>query len=607
MTDIETTNSKPFEIALVLAGAVACGSYLAGFLDHLLDTLDAWEEAKKGGDTEVPQHQVKIKVIAGASAGGMSAAIFIREAFRRAKLRREGQPVNSEDSLLKKAWVESIDISDLLKNQDLKEGSVVESLLDCTRIDEVAKEILCDGSNYPEWEHIPYFDAEIKAYLTLTNLKGLSYKLRFTSDTNSGHQFINHADYEYFEFSEEVFKSSKKDWNNEWEKLKKRAIATGAFPIALKPREINGRCYDFYKNRLKEEGRGLDEHLDVNKDGDFSFYAIDGGTINNEPFDLAKSVWATVDGNEEFQDQGKFTLGENCVIMVDPFPGEGILETHSKSSRWFYSFIPDLISTLLNQSRFRVEEIREWSKMEEGTRFLVMPRKEENGQISSKPLKGGFLGGFGGFFSKKFREHDYELGKANCKSFLENYLTLPAKPKLKNKRDHGEPQTGVAKGNSSEVSYQNDIFGKLPESLIFHNQNELDVFPLIYSTPEIKKSKFETNADCKIDSNKFKEIKKGIWRRLTQIIWKLPLSIKILNISFIAWIPIIYLLVTNPWFGKWGNQIHTDLKFVLDFFSAGFILVGLILWYVKRKIYNKLVLELEESMRLWGVYDEYKS
>lgn len=587
MTDIETTKQKPFEIALVLAGAVACGSYLAGFLDQLLDTLDAWEEAKKSGDADVPQHQVKIKVIAGASAGGMSAAIFIREAFRRAKLKREGQEVSSEDSLLKKAWVDSIDISHLLQSEDLKKNSVVESLFDCTHIDKVAQEILCDGSTYPDWEHIPYFDSEIKAYLTLTNLKGLSYKLRFTSDNNSGHQFINHADYEYFEFTEEVFKSSKKDWNNEWEKLKDRAIATGAFPLALKAREINGRCYDFYKNRLKEEGRGLDEHLDVNKYGDFSFYAIDGGAINNEPFDLAKSVWATVDENEEFQDLGKFTLGENCVIMVDPFPGEGILETHPKGSRWFYSFVPDLISTLLNQSRFRIDEIREWSKMEEGTRFLVMPSKIENGQISSKPLKGGFLGGFGGFFSKKFREHDYELGKANCKSFLERQLVIPIK---------GE----------KEISIEDEKLIKFPENADLINSKTKKSFQIIYTSNKEELEIAAPKNDFKIDRKSLDQIKVRVRKRLSNVIWKMPLAIKILNMSFIAWFGFGYFLLKYFLFGELGISTLW-LSALFDAFFGGVLLVGLILGFVKWKIYKKLVSELEESMIEWGVYDSSKT
>jgi len=591
MTDTEIAKQKPFEIALVLAGAVACGSYIAGFLDHFLDTLDAWEEAKKSGHPDVPQHQLKIKVIAGASAGGMSAAIFIREAFRRAKLRREGQPVNSEDSLLKKAWVESIDISDLLKNKDLKEGSVVQSLLDCTRIDEVANEILCDGSNFPEWENIPFFDAEIKAYLTLTNLKGLSYKLRFTSDTNSGHQFINHADYEYFEFSEGVFNSSKKDWNNEWKKLKDRAIATGAFPIALKPREINGRSYDFYKNRLKEEGRGLAEHLDVNKDGDFSFYAIDGGTINNEPFDLAKSVWAIVNENDEFQNLGKFTLGENCVIMVDPFPGEGILETHPKGSRWFYSFIPDLISTLLNQSRFRVEEIREWSQMEEGTRFLVMPRKEENGQLSTKPLKGGFLGGFGGFFNKKFREHDYELGRANCQSFLEKYFILPLSV-----AEHSSviDTANIKKINSGNIENHVAIIYSRPNGQSLPNE----------LTGETAKKK-ETSAQ--ITSNEFEGIVNNMGKRLHAILNHLPIPFRILFHPISIFLPIAYLalVVFNLIFNCFELPLAGELiNIILIPMMIGLLIGGLTYKVIPDILLRYIARGLKKSMEEWEVMEK---
>src|SRR5262249_30863752 len=65
--------AKTFEIGLVMAGAISAGAYRAGVMDFLLQALDEWEKAKAEGDA--PPHQVKLKVMTGASAGAMTAAI----------------------------------------------------------------------------------------------------------------------------------------------------------------------------------------------------------------------------------------------------------------------------------------------------------------------------------------------------------------------------------------------------------------------------------------------------------------------------------------------------------------------------------------------------
>lgn len=585
---------KPFEIALVLAGAVACGSYLAGFLDQFLDALDDWEK-RKTNDPDAPSHEIKIKVISGASAGGMSAAIFLREAFRRAEIRKNDPKAKdlSKTSLLKKAWVDSIDIKDLLGSKDLEKSKEAESLLDCTRIDVVANKILCENNKYPGWVSIPYFHDEIKLYLTLTNLKGLAYKLKFTSDTNSGHQYINHADYEYFNFSENLSKEENK-WNSLWEKLKHRAIATGAFPIALKPREIKGRCFDFYKNRLREEGRGLEKHLDVNEEGDYSFYAVDGGTINNEPFDLAKSVWAVKDKDGNLVEEGKFVPGQSCVLMVDPFPGEGIMEDSTKKN-WFYSFIPALISTLLNQSRFRTDELTAWSADEVGTRFLVMPRKEEDGIISAKPLKGGFLGGFGGFFSKKFREHDYKLGKANCQSFLENYFSLPV--------------SIAEKGGIITHSNSITIIGNTSEKQV------VQIIPFKIKDGNQEKSEKSSNnenkkiEEAKLTLSEFRDIENRLDYRLRAILSRVPIPFSFLFHPISLIVPLLYIALYLLNLGFHCIIMPKAFEYLNVLILLG--MLGVLLGWITYRIIPSLILKklsngLKKSMEDWGVLNPSK-
>jgi hypothetical protein len=65
-----------FQIGLTMSGAISAGAYAAGVLDFLVEALDAWEDARNGPDGDaVPNHRVGIKVMSGASAGAITAAI----------------------------------------------------------------------------------------------------------------------------------------------------------------------------------------------------------------------------------------------------------------------------------------------------------------------------------------------------------------------------------------------------------------------------------------------------------------------------------------------------------------------------------------------------
>ena len=64
---------NPFEIGLVMAGAVSAGAYTAGVCDFVIQALDDWYAAFPSNS---PPHQVRLKVASGASAGGINAAIM---------------------------------------------------------------------------------------------------------------------------------------------------------------------------------------------------------------------------------------------------------------------------------------------------------------------------------------------------------------------------------------------------------------------------------------------------------------------------------------------------------------------------------------------------
>ena len=145
----------PFEIGLVMAGAVSAGAYTAGVIDFLIQALDEWEKAKdqarkdlaEGKATDCPMHEVRIKVMAGASAGGMTAALaagLVGMKFQSVtSLPPTGHRFEPTNNNLYRSWVNMIDIDPLLDVGDLADPAArPHSLLDSTILTQDADQAL---------------------------------------------------------------------------------------------------------------------------------------------------------------------------------------------------------------------------------------------------------------------------------------------------------------------------------------------------------------------------------------------------------------------------------------------------------------------------------
>jgi len=83
---------------------------------------------------------------------------------------------------------------------------------------------------------------------------------------------------------------------------------------------------------------------------------------------------------------------------------------------------------------FKGEDIVRAFSNDDFSRFMIAPRrieKDQNGNIKfyngSVGIACGALGGFSGFLDKRFREHDFFLGRVNCQSLLRNYFRVSLK------------------------------------------------------------------------------------------------------------------------------------------------------------------------------------
>lgn len=449
-------SNKSFEIGLVMAGAVSAGAYTAGVIDFLLQALEEWHRAKAAGNPDAPPHEINIKVIAGASAGGMTGAIFT------AMMNGDFSPITvlpgrepNRDQInrnkLYKSWVDAVDIREMLKDRDLKEkDSNVKSLLDSSVLDQIADSAI---SFSPGRAWRPYLSDQLHLYLTLTNLQGVPYDIQFKGRSGKGHSISQHTDFMHFVLSEQNPDIKEAEWldpndnaQENWQLLKNTALATGAFPGGLAPRALQRKFdnYDYRTWPIPQRPDGTTQPFVCTKmvnikpswpprNGEqFHFLSVDGGVMDNEPMELARRTLAGDKGYNPREAES----ADRAVIMVDPFPSEKKVAMKSPEELEEYDIISiftELFGSLMSQARFKPDELMLANSDTIYSRYLIAPTRNLPDDTKAEyPIASGFLGGFGGFFSKKFRMHDFQLGRRNCQQFLRAYLTLPLEKARKN-------------------------------------------------------------------------------------------------------------------------------------------------------------------------------
>ena len=460
---MENQDKNTFHTGICMAGAVSAGAYTAGVMDYLFEALEHWERAKKlqedGKLTGIPKHNFVIEAIGGASAGGMTAAITA------AALQSDFKPVRQSDAQndlvtkknpLYNSWVNLIeddendmmsymlDTSDIESDPETNQYKEVRAALNSSFIKKVASSVL--DIRVDDIYNRPYLADDLDFFTTITNLRGFSYKISF--DTSSGireYYMRMHRDYAFFKLSEKAyendgripisFKASAEGKNIEI--LKAAAMSTGAFPVGLESRTLT-RHREYIEDskylNLKLAGQ-TDDRVTYHflPEGDFVSLTVDGGVINNEPFEVTQQLLddrrrssMTKEAAKNYIPQTSGSGFDSLVLMIDPFPSEVEKEpaVFVPQQAW-KNVIPAVLSAMLGQLRLKEEQVKRAYLDDDYTRFLITPVRTANGENQPYDIACGSLGGFGGFFTKAFRKHDFYLGRRNCQRFLQVYLSVP--------------------------------------------------------------------------------------------------------------------------------------------------------------------------------------
>lgn len=191
---------RTFEVGVVMAGAISAGAYTAGVMDFLFEALDAYDGAKRKPGWNGPTHDVRIPIMAGASAGGMTSAISALHAFRDLDHVWPGKlPPPPGRNRLYSSWVTDISLRALLQTTDLENGqdaAGVMSLLCCDVLDRiVASAFEIDGPVKRRGWIGRGSERSLRVMLTLTNVRGVPYSFPvFGSDAEERLGMLNHAD-----------------------------------------------------------------------------------------------------------------------------------------------------------------------------------------------------------------------------------------------------------------------------------------------------------------------------------------------------------------------------------------------------------------------------
>ena len=444
-------------------------------------------------------------MLCGASAGGMTAALASAVLHTNFEHITTKDVIENSEKLQKNplyhSWVDltesdqksmmeqMLSSSDIIGNSKNEAGEVW-SLFNANFIREIAERHINNIKRDPNVNR-PYFAKDAEVLATLTNLRGIPFKVNFNNPSyTKSHRMTRYSDIAHFKITPNekynndgripVHFENAKGYNKDL--LVQSAIATGGFPIGLAPVVIKRLGKYIKDNKFINLGNQR-ELQTINNEDLFETLNVDGGTINNEPFFLTQEVLDDRMGVTESTRKISAKEFNSAVLMIDPFPNFSELPKLNYTPLKALKFIiPSILSAMMGELRMKEDILRSAYGTEDYTKYLIIPaRSEANEEIENHIACGSFQG-FGGFFSKKFRQHDFLLGRRNCQRFLRWYFSVPA----------SEKNTILAEGYK----------GKMDPFLV--SLNEIEYLPII---PDIRVRSNE-DGSYKIDyPNDFNEEK----------------------------------------------------------------------------------------------------
>ena len=434
-----------FEIGLVLGGTVSAGAYTGGVIDYLIEALDAWARAKEQRPAEVPRHEAVISTIGGTSGGGINGAILLRAAGF------EFEHGSAAENPFHSAWTAGVDLTALLSTAKQPGVDDLASLLNCATLDVNANAVIA-------WTGRPlgsmtsparrsYLADPLRLFAMVGNVTGIPYSIELKGGSGLAHELMAHADFVRFALAvpggvpdgvqsrpDEIALATASATS--WDILRDAALATSAFPMALRGRPLERALAGFgYRVAVVPQEEGPSDvvqllpkwsllHAAEQAPGRVPFANVDGGTMNNEPVDVVRMALAGQGGRNKRAGED----ADRAVVLIDPFSDPEELGPTAVPSA--PALLLPFINSLIYQNRMKPVDVALARSPDTFSRFLLAPLGPDPADpgktaIGRKVIASGGLGGFLGFVDRGFLEYDYRLGRANAYQFLSKEFMLP--------------------------------------------------------------------------------------------------------------------------------------------------------------------------------------
>ena len=453
-------------LAITISGAVSLGSYEAGVLYEIVHAIGQHNVAPG----TPPHERIEIDVITGASAGGMSATIAAQKLLFEA-----GALTGPYTNAFYQPWVADVSLEGLLAMHGSDDRT--KSIFSSEHVADISRKHLTDRfQSHMDITRVRHAASArvLHLGLALANLNGVDYgRPMFPSG-----QFVytRHQDELATWFDAENPADDVLDF---WEPLRNAAVSCGAFPFAF-------RVVDVIRHAAEYADTGpLTPIAPTQK-----FAYTDGGTFQNQPLGLAKTLVDKIDhhlnsdsrfylfvspnskgstanaefnaGTANYLEVGKRLLGSvldqaqfqdwimaaRVNAQIDRFNTSAVgliesLRAQPAAADKLQAAADLLLPSLVGQSNETLEAARtrlqqqfpsEYRSLPDGARaawtdsVLVLETaaglaEKDEMEIfgitaADTELAGADAVAFAGFFDRRYREHDYDVGRAKAQQFL---------------------------------------------------------------------------------------------------------------------------------------------------------------------------------------------
>ena len=473
----------------VSGGAYSAGVF--DFLVEALNEWEK-EKAARPNDFNVPKHDVFISTVSGTSAGGITAALGLMSLAGGIRSVTEPAvnpvcpPIKRTLPELYDLWVKRLRLfgtrepakhgvltgnQNLLSTSDIKPGKIPNSVLNSDCLTRTAREAVSTIRPYPFNKRLAFFTEPTHLFLTRTNLDGSPRAVVFGDEGYPIPAFEGRAHFAISGLGARKFPNKNSQWMERcsdpgdpvnvgdlgtlaassmdaelaapFEALTQATLATSAVPALFAARrivdsmqestflasflstysEVN-EVFDGAPATKEQRGPGGPQPLIEEKGS----ACIDGGTMNNEPFELVRWAIRDLDCPQNSREPDK---ADRAVILIAPFPPKfASSEEPPKPDRdmSIKTICKMAASAYFYQARYRATDLVAASDPNVYSRYLISPKRTAKMVDSAgKPipqLATALLHAAGGFLDEQFREHDFVLGRRNCQSFLKNHFVL---------------------------------------------------------------------------------------------------------------------------------------------------------------------------------------